>query len=451
MDLSAKELAHYMAPGWNLGNTLEAGSNANVFTNNGGVKTETSWQSTKTTKEFITKVKESGFRSVRIPASWVMGHLTDATTMTIDQEWMARVKEVVDYCIEANLYVVLNDHWDGGWLEHDGFTTGADVDTKKEQLRKLWTNIATAFKDYDQRLLFAGLNEPGVGGKSPNVSGELIENWSKFSARLLEYEQVFIDAVRATGGNNARRVLIVQGPKTDIALTNTYYDITKLTDTATDRLMLEVHHYDPYLFCGMTKDEEWGSMYYYWYGHAPKRVDSKRVAPQSVETAITTSMQTLKTKFVDKGFPVIIGEYGANHRQLLPAQQANHDESLAYWYQFSTEAAYENGLIPFVWDTNNQGRPNMTIFNRSGLTISDKTAYDGIFAGDEAGRASYNSVYPEPSTTSTGISMPSQTNNTETAIFDLSGRKVAASATGLQGLGLAKGVYVYGGKKIVVK
>lgn len=130
-DYTAIETAHYMAPGWNLGNTLEGGNNANNFTNNAGVSAETSWQPTITSKAILDFVKQSGFKSVRIPCSWVMGHLTDKENMTIDPVWLARVKEVVSYCIDNGLFVVLNDHWDGGWLEYDGFTTGANVDEKK--------------------------------------------------------------------------------------------------------------------------------------------------------------------------------------------------------------------------------------------------------------------------------------------------------------------------------
>ena len=115
---SAMEVVNAMSPGWNLGNTFEASSGQGaLFNNKAGLNAETSWQGTKTTPELIEFVKAQGFRSVRIPCAWVLGHISDATQYTIDKDWMARVKEVVDYCIKADLYVVLNDHWDGGWLE----------------------------------------------------------------------------------------------------------------------------------------------------------------------------------------------------------------------------------------------------------------------------------------------------------------------------------------------
>lgn len=133
--------------------------------------------------------------------------------MTIDPVWMKRIKEIVSYGLNAGLCVIINEHWDGGWMEHDAFTSGANVTEYKEMFRKLWTNIAKEFKTYDQRVLFAALNEPGVGGASPQVQGDMLAPDSKeFADRLLAYEQVFIDAVRATGGNNASRVLIVQTP-----------------------------------------------------------------------------------------------------------------------------------------------------------------------------------------------------------------------------------------------
>mgnify|MGYP001943308809 FL=1 len=458
MGLTASELAHYMAPGWNLGNTLEAGDKAHIFTNNGGVGTETAWQSTRTTREFINFLKQSGFNSVRLPVSWVMGHIADRSAMTIDEAWLARVREIVDYCIEANLYVVLNDHWDGGWLEYDGFTTGADVAAKKEQLHKLWTNIANAFKDYDERLLFAGFNEPGVGGASPEASGSLMfdqytdnDKLKDFVSRLLEYEQVFIDAVRATGGNNSNRVLVVQGPSTNIGRTNTYYDITKLTDSADKRLMLEIHHYDPFQFCGMAEDADWGKVWYYWEGHTPKRAAADRIAPDAQRTAIQAGMQKLKTNFVDKGYPVILGEYGCNHKTLAPTvgTQDKHDESVKYWYTFSTQYAYEAGVIPFAWDTNNLGRPNMTVFNRSAVSINDHTVYDGIIDGDKAGRAAYQTIYPQPSASS-GVAGLETVSDAPTVVYDLGGRTVARNVSDLNDLDLCKGIYIFKGGKHVV-
>ena len=143
MDLNAQQLAYYMAPGWNLGNTMEAGSNTNLDTNKGGLAAETAWQSTKTTQGIIDMVKAQGFKSIRIPCSWVMGHISDAATTQIDAAWMARVKEIVDYAIKADMYVIINDHWDGGWLE-DSFkdVSEATVSKNSAKLAVGWKQIA---------------------------------------------------------------------------------------------------------------------------------------------------------------------------------------------------------------------------------------------------------------------------------------------------------------------
>lgn len=196
---SAIEIAPMMYPGWNLGNTLEGGGTDNVYTNNGGLGAERAWQGTATTQEIIDFVAAQGFKSVRIPAAWVMGHITDGEEgMTIDTDWMERVKEIVDYCINANLYVILNDHWDGGWIQGTFKKDISELAIEKNcaRMKRLWTQIAEAFRDYDDHLLFAGLNEP---------EAETLEQ----TEALMTYEQAFIDAVRATGGNNASRTLVV--------------------------------------------------------------------------------------------------------------------------------------------------------------------------------------------------------------------------------------------------
>ena len=374
IDKTAAEVAAAMYPGWNLGNTMEGGDNGNSWKNI-GISSETSWQSTKTTQEIITMVKNSGFRSVRIPCAWVMGHITDAENCTIDPAWMARVKEVVDYCITEGLYVIVNQHWDGGWMEHDGFTEKADVNTKKAQLIKIWTQIATEFKDYDEHLLFGGLNEPGVGGKY--TDGGSLVSVAKMSERLAVYEQAFIDAVRATGGNNATRVLIVQGPNTNIDnfCDNNY--MPKISDSVSDRLMVEVHFYDPYQFTQMSEDASWGKMYYYW-GKGNKGSDSARVCPdKSAEEYVEAQMKKMRTNFVEKGYPVLIGEFGANQR-FAAGKDAAHEASIKAYYKAVTKYSIENGCVPMAWDTNYTSYPSMTIFGRAACKVFNDNMLSGI-------------------------------------------------------------------------
>lgn len=405
MRLTATQLAHYMAPGVNLGNTMEACDYNDLFTNRAGLQSETSWQGDKTSEAYIASLKKNGFNSLRIPCGWVAGHIVDKESMTIDSAWMARIKEIVDACLRHDLLVIVNTHWDGGWMEYDAFTDQADVEEKKEQFRKLWTHIATELKRYDERVLFAGLNEPGVGGASPQAKGQMLPADGKaFADRLLAYEQVFIDAVRATGGNNAKRVLIVQGPKTEIDLAFAdAYDLSKLRDNAKNRLMAEVHFYDPYTFTQMSEDADWGKVSIYWEGHAPVGIKERTTNTiwyqhQNLGAAeyVEMMMQKMYTKFVSKGIPVVIGEYGANRKNatIYGGNQAKHDESMMAWYSDVTCSMMKAGLVPYVWDINVQPLPHMTIFNRSNQSISDSYIYRGVMEGVKCGMDSYQKIYP---------------------------------------------------------
>ena len=371
MSKTAMDIAALMYPGWNLGNTMEAGNAANNW-KNAGIGSETLWQSAKTTQQFIDLVKASGFKSVRIPCSWVMGHITDAEACTIDADWLARVHEVVDYCIKNDLYVIINQHWDGGWIEHDGLTAATDVDATKAKLTKIWTQIANSFKNYDERLIFAGMNEPGVGAGDANA----LLGTADLANRVAEYEQTFIEAVRATGGNNAKRVLVVQGPNTNIDNTVAHNYMAKLHDSAIDRLMVEVHFYDPYQFTDLSEDKDWGKYYLYW-GKNNLGGDADRTADAKYnEDYVEAQMKKMKTHFFDKGYPVLIGEFGANQR-LAIGKDALHDASVKDYYKAVVTSAINNGCVPVAWDTNS-GLPSMTIFNRANTTVSNSNILESI-------------------------------------------------------------------------
>ena len=371
MSKTAMDVAALMYPGWNLGNTLEAGNSANNW-KNAGIGSETAWQSAKTTQQLIDLVKASGFKSVRIPCAWVMGHITDAEACTIDADWLARVHEVVDYCIKNDLYVIINQHWDGGWIEHDGLTAATDVDATKAKLTKIWTQIANSFKTYDERLIFAGMNEPGVGGGDANA----LLGTAEMANRIAEYEQTFIEAVRATGGNNAKRVLIVQGPNTNIDNTVAHNYMDKIHDSATDRLMVEVHFYDPYQFTDLSEDKDWGKYWLYW-GKNNKGGDADRTADSKYnEDYVEAQMKKMKTNFFDKGYPVLIGEFGANQRTAI-GTDALHDNSVKDYYKAVVTSAINNGCVPVAWDTN-AGLPSMTIFNRSTVKVSNANMLESI-------------------------------------------------------------------------
>ena len=368
---TAKEIAAEMYPGWNLGNTLEASGD--------GVAAETAWQNTKTTQEVIDFVKAKGFKSVRIPCSWYI----HSTNGKIDAAWLERVKEVVDYCMNAGLYVVLNDHYDGGWIEVEGFSKTADkyskvdetiISEKSTMLKTLWTQIANAFQNYDEHLLFAGLNEP-------------FQNYNLFNGKdaeltpiLLTYNQAFVDAVRATGGNNAQRTLVVQGPSTDITLA-TKDAFTLPTDAAEKRLMVEVHFYNPWSFAGQEDD---GATWFWGKGNIGS---SHNTTYNKDEDSIKPLIESLNKKFYANGVPVILGEYSAQWRE-IGDEQAIHDNSVKAWFKEVTAQSINNGVIPMAWDINytNRGgtKGTMTILDRSNKTIFNQPAYDGITEGVKA-------------------------------------------------------------------
>lgn len=403
-ELSATEVAQRMGVGWNLGNTLEAGNSAHIFTNKGGLGAETAWQSTKTSQAIIDYVRSLGFRSIRIPCAWVMGHITDKETNQIDPKWMARVKEIVDYCIKADMYVMLNQHWDGGWLENN-IKDNSKKEANKLVLEQIWTQIANEFKDYDERLLFAGLNEPNA------------ENQAETN-NLIEYEQVFINTVRATGGNNEKRILVVQGPSTNIDHTCNFYKTMPTDPTATDRLMMEVHYYAPWQFWGMKQDESWGRMFYYW-GKDNHVAGSKHNPDWDCEEAYMESqLKLMKRKFCDKGIPVIIGEFGAEWRNLsgkAGESQEKHDASIRLHYYLLHKLCLDMGIVPMAWDTNYLSY-SMTIIDRKGLKVFNPIMMDAIRqAMDEHPAAVQVPLLPSATTTA----------------YDLCGRPATAQQHGI--------------------
>lgn len=350
MELDAADLMKNIKIGWNLGNSLEA---------TGG---ETAWNNPATTLAMITKIREMGFNAVRIPCSWDQ-YLNDETTYEIKATWLARVKEVVDYCIQNDLYAILNIHWDGGWLEND-IPNGYNEEVNNKQ-RVLWTQIATYFRDYDEHLLFAGCNEPNVEDEDD-------------MATLLKYEQTFVDAVRATGGKNVYRNLIVQGPSTDIDKTMQYMTALPVDETP-NRLSVEVHYYSSWQFCGMENDESWGKAFYFW-GEENKKyatgVYEGRWDNVCGESYVQSQFQKLKERFTDQGIPVIIGEFAAIRRTLSDEQaQEGHDLSRAAFDECVVREANARGLVPFYWDRGDG------VLDRKNLQVYDELEYNGLMNG----------------------------------------------------------------------
>lgn len=342
----AQEIAKRMHVGWNLGNTLEA------------ICDENAWGAGKTSQKLIDSVKAAGFNTVRIPVSWFCH--SDTISNKINKKWIARVKEVVDYCIKDDLYVIINMHWDKGWLENRINAANQEEVNKRQYI--YWTQIAKYFKNYDEHLLFAGANEPNAA------------NAAQLDI-LMSYYQTFVDAVRATGGNNASRTIIVQGPETNIEKTlDLMNNLPK--DKIQDRMMVEVHYYTPFQFCLMEKEASWGKPFYYWGKDNHSETDVEHNSTWGEEAMVDKLFGDLKTKYVDKGIPVILGEFGAYKRKLsAPSDQALNERSVEFFGKYVVKSALENGIIPYYWDTPNN------LFNRDSGQVLDRGVLKAMMEG----------------------------------------------------------------------
>ena len=352
-DETAFETAASISMAVNIGNTLEA------------IGGETAWGAAKINADYIRSIRESGFDAVRLPVAWY--NHSDKNTLKIDEDWMKRVDEVVQLCIANGLYVFMNIHWDEGWMELNIDSYSADVDRIQ---RELWTQIADRFKDYDKHLVFCGANE---AGKDTQASADALK----------AYMQTFIDVVRASGSNNANRVLVVQAPGTDIDRAVKYCTGNMPTDNVADRMMLEVHCYDPSDFTLLQNDGEWGAdskVRYFWGQDFHTGTD--RDCTWGEENHIDTQMQKLKTNFVDKGIPVIIGEFGCGRRRtfLATIDEARHRASRCYYHSYIVKSAKNHGAVPFLWDTPNE------MFNRQTGTVIDPDNLAALKQGAAAGK-----------------------------------------------------------------
>lgn len=351
VDSDAPALASKMKLGWNLGNSLEAASSSTSAS-------EILWGNPKTTKGLIDAVKSAGFNAVRIPCAW-SGYIEDQATYKIKDSWLERVKEVVDYCVANDMYAVINIHWDGGWLEENPTYTAQEAVNKKQ--RALWEQIAVYFRDYDEHLLFAGTNEVHKDYGTPSAENIAVQQ---------SFNQTFVDAVRATGGKNTYRNLVVQSYNTNID--HAVKLMTMPADPATKRLMAEVHFYDPYEFALDDKSDKylWGKDF----------IGSPNIANWGQEAWVDQQFANMKTKFVNAGIPVILGEYGAILRTTAP-NLANHNKARNYYLTYVTKAAKSNGLIPFYWDNGGTGNNSFGLFDRATRQVVHQDAINAIMEG----------------------------------------------------------------------
>lgn len=330
--LTALEATRLMGNGINLGNTLEACDNNVGIKTNTPLSYETHWGQPKTTQAMIDGMKAAGFDTIRIPVAW----MTNATHLyegdyTIDADYMDRVEEVVRYARKAGMYVIINDHWDGGWYGMFGSESAETRALAMEAYKGMWQQIAERFRDYSDYLIFESANEE-LGGRfdenSPLYCSDSVVTYLTDDERYAltnEINQTFVDVVRATGGNNATRFLLIAGYSTDIDQTcDDRFQMPK--DTADSKLMVSVHYYDPWSYCGASSAvsaTKWGKVSDYEY----------------------MDQQLAKmTKFTEAGYGVVIGEYGA-----LPCSDGLKDNTLAYHTAF-LDACTKYNLTNCLWD-----------------------------------------------------------------------------------------------------
>lgn len=299
--LSAQEMVQEMGAGWNLGNTMDGHTG---FTPN-----ETLWQHVETTKQVIKTVHDNGFNTIRIPVTWGT-MIDDENDYAINDKWLSRVQDIVDYCVEQDMYVIVNIHHDGaeqtGWLR----IASDDFDSVKEKYEAVWKQIAQRFKDYDEHLIFESMNE--VTGPGNNIQFDM--------DRVMELNQIFVDTVRGTGSNNAYRWLSVPGRYTNITNT-TQYDFRLPEDTVEDRLFLSVHYYN-WLF-GLAEN----TTYTEW--------------TKDMTDELVTEFAQLE-KFTSQGVPVIVGEYGAIDKR--------NEADRAYHYEVVNRICNTGMIVACYWD-----------------------------------------------------------------------------------------------------
>ncbi|MBR08668.1 MAG: DNA mismatch repair protein [Rickettsiales bacterium] len=358
-NLTSFELAAEMGVGWNLGNSLEA-----MLSNNGVLSgNETSWGNPVITKQLIDSIKAAGFNTIRLPVAW-SHQFDDEETFDISYEWKLRVEEVVNYALDNDMYVMMNIHWDGGWLNDPVYEKQEELN---DRLEIMWKQIAKFFRDYDDHLLFAGTNEVLLEGDYGTPTAEYVEVQNSFN-------QTFINTVRATGGRNAYRHLVVQTFNTNISHGINYFEVPE--DEIEDRMMVEVHFYDPYQF---TLDANSGV---YLWGEA--NAGSVAHSDWGDEDWVDDIFGQVLTHFVNGGYPVILGEYAASLRTNLSEDAyAKHIESRNYYLNYVTKTALKNDMVPVYWDNGHTGDTGSGLFNRADGSKAHPDALEAIISAKE--------------------------------------------------------------------
>ena len=341
--------------GWNLGNQFECsapkqdGESPEIGNPEGSIHAEEAWGNPVVAEAMIQAVKNAGFNAIRIPIRWQC-HITNADAMSIDQDWIDRIKEVVDWCLKNDLKVIINAHHEK-WLEN--YPTDEHKVQNCEKLALLWKNIASAFADYDSRLAFAGTNEVHVKGEwgKPEPENLAVQN---------AYNQKFVDAVRATGGNNAKRHLIVQTYACDpwFGINDGGFKIpTDIAGNGNNYMSVEFHFYQPWSYAGDCTYDYWGADY-----------KTAGKAPDEDEIWMTDFFEKAVNTWSKQGLGIVIGEWGVTDHYKSYSEKDKVHANMTYYCNFLTKEAHNQGFSTFVWDNNQfnneNGRENYGIFDR---------------------------------------------------------------------------------------
>lgn len=340
-DLSASELTVLMGNGINLGNTMEAYGHISLGTEAPVSSYETLWSQPVTTQEMITGMKNAGFDTLRIPVAWTNAMDYESGDYTIREDYLNRVEEIINYALNENMYVVVNDHWDGSWW---GMFGSASEETRQKAwdlYTSMWTQIAERYKEYSDYLIFESaneelgnrLNDTDVAADSGTLSAD------ECYEMTLKINQKFVDIVRGTGGNNESRFLLIAGYNTDVDMTtDDRYIMPADPANEVNKLILSVHYYTPWGYCGNESLSLWGTKRN--YGEMNSLLESL-------------------TKFTDQGYGVIIGEYG-----VLVKSDGTLKKNAALYYKNFLDNCDLYNFCPLLWDCNN-------LYNRQDCKIID--------------------------------------------------------------------------------
>ena len=330
------------------------------------------WGNPTITEKLIKEVKAQGFKSVRIPVSY-LSKIGDGPDYAIDSAWLDRVQEVVDMCVNNGLYAIINVHGDGyysvggGWLLCN--EPEADQKVIKEKFKKVWAQIADRFKNYDEHLVYESMNEVFDG----NSGGPTAENYGNIN----DYNQIFVDTVRSAGGNNGSRYLLVPGWNTDIDYTtgDVGYALAGnfvIPNDSTGRVMISVHYYAPWDFCG----DESKDIIFRWGDNL-----KGQVKPRQSESLVDRQFDKLYNAYIKNGYGVIIGEYGSIDKTHKDERNTTYR---AYFAEYVNYAAHKRNIVTVYWDNGWNGKYGFGLFDRTKCTVTQPEIIKGIMDGAKA-------------------------------------------------------------------